>query len=485
MKLPPTIDRYEVIDRLGRGGMGIVYRARDPRLGRTVAVKVLATNDEEFRQRFLQEAQLAATLHHKNIVTVFDYGEQETGPFIVMEYIEGATIADYLLRGTPLPLDRKLELLYDLAIALDYAHNHGIVHRDIKPANLMIDRDGLLKVLDFGVARLSESQLTQVGAMIGTPSYMAPEQIAGEPTDRRTDVFAVGVTAYELLSSQKAFPDQISIRAILLEDPVPLRTLCPNLDPAIDRIVRTAIRKEPSRRYATLALMATDIKRALDRQRSVPDDESTRPVATLARSRRKSDSGALQALERARNAFAEGRYESAISAAAEVLESAPDNAEALDLTRQAFGAFERSRAVTRTSDVVSDGTGGRPPAAATSAPQRRNAMPIAIGVATILLTAAAIAGIRWLKPPTRVDVTSSARQTVSPLPAAPAAGRGETAAPPTSTAASAPRTPVSPAASSMRPWRRSRMFRARTSLSAWQWSGERRCACRHSFPARV
>src|SRR4051812_41888904 len=158
MKLPSTIDRYEGIDRLGRGGMGIVYRARDPRLGRTVAVKVLATDDEQFRQRFLQEARLAATLHHRNIVTVFDYGEQETGPFIVMEYIEGATIADYLQRGTPLSLERKLELLHDLALALDYAHNHGIVHRDIKPANLMIERDGLLKVLDFGVARLSESQ---------------------------------------------------------------------------------------------------------------------------------------------------------------------------------------------------------------------------------------------------------------------------------------------------------------------------------------
>ena len=423
MKLPPNIDRYEVIDRLGRGGMGIVYRARDPRLGRTVAIKVLATDDEEFRKRFLQEAQLAATLHHRNIVTVFDYGEQDTGPFIVMEYIEGATIADHLQRGTPLSLDRKLELLHDLAIAIDYAHNHGIVHRDIKPANLMIDRDGLLKVLDFGVARLSESQLTQVGAMIGTPSYMAPEQIEGRPADRRTDVFAVGVTAYELLSSQKAFPDQTSVlKAILLEDPVPLRTVCPGLDPNIERIVKTAIRKDPTRRYSTLALMATDIKRALDRHRSVPDEESTRPVATMARTRARSGSDIPQAMERARRAFAQGRYESAIAAAAEVLESEPNNPEALDLTRLALGAFERSRATAHRppDEAVTGVTGGQRPAVPSSSP-RRNAVPIAVGVAAILilLTAAALLGMRWLKSTRKTDGGVTGQTVVQPLPPQP------------------------------------------------------------------
>jgi len=313
--VPKTIDRYEVLDRLGRGGMGLVYRARDPRLGRTVAIKVLLNDDEEFRRRFLQEAQLAATLHHRNIVTVFDYGEQESGPFIVMEYIEGATLADYLQSGSALALDRKLELLLDLSTAIDYAHNHGIVHRDIKPANLMIDKDGTLKILDFGVARVSESQMTQIGAMIGTPSYMSPEQIEGKPTDRRTDVFAVGVTAYELLSAQKAFPDPSSaIRAVLLEEPAPLRSVCPDLDPDIDRIVTTAIRKDPSRRYASLAIMAADLKRALERQRSLrgqvrPDDEMTRQVPTMARTIRRppAESAVDRALERARSAFVKGR----------------------------------------------------------------------------------------------------------------------------------------------------------------------------------
>ena len=207
MTTPGAIDRYEVIDRLGRGGMGIVYRARDPRLGRTVAIKVLALDDDErFRLRFLQEAQLAATLQHRNIVTVFDYGEHDSRPFIVMEYIEGATVADHIERRSPLSLGRKLDLLHDLATAIDYAHNHRIVHRDIKPANLMIDREGVLKILDFGVARVSESQLTQVGMMIGTPSYMAPEQIEGRPADRRTDVFAVGVTAYNCCRRERHFP---------------------------------------------------------------------------------------------------------------------------------------------------------------------------------------------------------------------------------------------------------------------------------------
>jgi uncharacterized protein len=273
---------------------------------------------------------------------------------------------------------------------------------------------------------------------------MAPEQIEGQPTDRRTDVFAVGVTAYELLSSQKAFPDQTSIRAILLEEPTPLRTLCPGLDPAIDRIVKTAIRKEPSRRYATLAVMATDLKRALDRHRSTPDEESTRPIATMARSRPHAVRNVPHALERARKAFDERRFESAIAAAAEVLESEPDNAEALDLTRQAFGAFERSRASTRTSDAMTGRTGAPPAPAVPSTSRRRDAIPIVIAAATILVIAAAFFGIRLLKSPPKVDGNVAVRQSVR-TPATPA-DRGETKPVPTSTAASSPRTPDSAAA---------------------------------------
>src|SRR5262249_33664660 len=177
--------------------MSIVYRCRDPRIGRTVAVKVLTVAEDE---RFLQEARAVGSLRHENIVTIFDYGDFEDRPFIVMEYIEGATMAELLERRTPIPLARKLKLLVDLAGALDYAHSFGIVHRDIKPANLMIDAHGMLKILDFGIARMLESPMTRAGDIIGTPNYMSPEQLDGRPVDRRTDVFAVGLTMYELLS---------------------------------------------------------------------------------------------------------------------------------------------------------------------------------------------------------------------------------------------------------------------------------------------
>ena len=245
--------------------MGVVYRARDPQIGRPVAIKLLHVNDEGVRERFLQEAQSAGNLTHRNIVTIYDFGEHDGQPFIVMEFVEGVTLAERIPANPDWPLTSRLELLEELAAGLDYAHNKGIVHRDVKPANLMIDRDGVLKILDFGIARVSNSGLTQMGALMGTPYYMSPEQIAGRPVDRRSDIFAVGLVMYEMLAGTKAFtgdsPHTVMSR-ILYEAPPPLDELCPDLDADVVGIVSHAIEKDAQRRYQSLAEMASAIKKA-------------------------------------------------------------------------------------------------------------------------------------------------------------------------------------------------------------------------------
>ena len=228
--LPRTIGRYEVEQRLGHGGMGVVYRCRDPRLGRTVALKLLRLDDEdrrdeELRERFRREARAAGSLEHPNIVTIFDVGEDDGLPFIVMELIEGVTLAQQIRSVPPLTLERKLQVIEDLAAALDYAHKQDIVHRDIKPANLMLTRGGVLKILDFGIARMGGSSHTQLGVMMGSPNYMSPEQAAGQLADARSDIFSVGLVFYELLSNRRAFAADsanAAIIAIMSRTPEPL-----------------------------------------------------------------------------------------------------------------------------------------------------------------------------------------------------------------------------------------------------------------------
>jgi serine/threonine-protein kinase len=259
---PTRIGRYHVVERLGRGAMGTVYRAHDPQIGRTVAIKVLHVDDDELRRRFRREVQSAGTLKHPNIVTVHDYGEEGGQPFIVMEYVEGRTLADLLRVGHQFSLSEKLHLARQLCSALDYAHDQGVIHRDIKPANLMIGRDGNLRVVDFGIARMGDGDLTRTGTLIGTLKYMSPEQIDGAELDRRTDIFSVGAVLYELLSSHQAFqgdsPSRV-MRAILHEEPPALTGLCPDIDSELVRVVDTAMRKDRSQRYTTLRQVDNDL----------------------------------------------------------------------------------------------------------------------------------------------------------------------------------------------------------------------------------
>ncbi|MEK6629557.1 MAG: protein kinase [Acidobacteriota bacterium] len=259
------IGRYQVVRRLGSGGMGSVYLARDPELDRAVAIKLVKddlTDDPELRERFSREARSAARLRHPNIITIFDIGEHEGRPFIAMEYLPGESLADIIRRQPAIELSRVLRWMENLSRGLAHAHRAGIVHRDIKPANLMVDPDGVLKIVDFGIARLGDSSLTRDGMLVGTANYMAPEQLLGSGADRRCDIFAVGAVFYELLTARKAFPGTIAdglFNRICHEPPEPLAKLCPDLDPEVQRIVAMALEKDPARRYQDLDTVAHDI----------------------------------------------------------------------------------------------------------------------------------------------------------------------------------------------------------------------------------
>ncbi len=271
---------YEVLSPLGAGGMGEVYKARDTRLDRTVAVKVLPSHlssSEEVRQRFEREAKTISSLSHPHICALYDVGNQDGVEYLVMEYLEGETLADRLLKG-PLPAEQTLRFGIEIADALDKAHRQGVVHRDLKPGNVMLTKTGV-KLLDFGLAKMVEpvspqsgltalptmahaQNLTQEGTILGTFQYMAPEQLEGKEADARTDIFAFGAVLYEMATGRKAFAgtSQASlISAIMKEEPAPIATLQPMTPPALERVVRTCLAKDPEDRWQS----AHDIKSEL------------------------------------------------------------------------------------------------------------------------------------------------------------------------------------------------------------------------------
>jgi beta-lactam-binding protein with PASTA domain/tRNA A-37 threonylcarbamoyl transferase component Bud32 len=268
--------RYELDGVVGRGGMAEVYRARDLRLDRIVAVKTLREDlarDQTFQARFRREAQSAASLNHPSIVAVYDTGEDNTGmshvPFIVMEFVEGRTIRDLLRDDRRLLPDRALEITDGVLRALDYSHRAGIVHRDIKPGNVMLNRQGEIKVMDFGIARAvadTQATMTQTAQVIGTAQYLSPEQARGERVDARSDLYSVGCLLYELLTGRPPFtgdsPVAIAYQHVR-EAPIPPSRVDPELPDWADPIVLRAMEKDPDDRYQSAADMRSDIQRAL------------------------------------------------------------------------------------------------------------------------------------------------------------------------------------------------------------------------------
>ncbi len=269
LSLGTSLGPYEIESPLGAGGMGEVYKARDTRLDRTVAIKVLPEHvaaDPDLKQRFEREAKTVAALSHPHICPVFDVGNQDGIDFLVMEYLDGQTLAQRLEKGA-LPLDQALQIAIEIADALDKAHRQGIVHRDLKPGNIMLTKSGA-KLLDFGLAKLRKpgsvtvtgvsvtrtesAPLTGKGAILGTLQYMAPEQLEGREPDTRSDIFAFGTVVYEMVTGTKAFSgsSQASlIGAILKDDPQPMTALQPVSPPTLDRVVRKCLAKVPDRRW--------------------------------------------------------------------------------------------------------------------------------------------------------------------------------------------------------------------------------------------
>ena len=256
-----TLGRFEILREIGKGAMGVVYLAHDPKIQRKIAIKMVsippgvsAEEARESRHRFVREAQAAGKLTHPNIITIYDVVEEQDHSYIAMEYIEGETLETYTKPSSLLPLNRVLPILAQACAALDYAHRNQVIHRDIKPANLMLMKGDLLKITDFGLAKSPQANLTQAGVLIGTPNYMSPEQISGRTMDGRSDFFSLGVVLYELLTGERPFAgDTIStiIYRILYEEPRPPRILNAKLPPAFDHIIQRALAKDPSARYQT------------------------------------------------------------------------------------------------------------------------------------------------------------------------------------------------------------------------------------------
>ena len=261
-----NIGKYKISGELGRGAMGIVYRGEDPYIGRTVAIKTIRfdtlTNPDEqehAQKRFLREARSAGNLSHPNIVTIYEVGVDEGLTYIAMEYIDGRSLEDMLASGRPFSLDEVNRILPEIADALDYAHRKGIVHRDIKPGNILIDSEGKPHIVDFGIARISTSTMTQTSMVMGTPYYMPPEQIAGKKVDHRADLFSLGAVLYELLTLQKPFPgDNITtvIYKIVNEFPISARSYSAHLPEGVDHVILRALEKDPDLRFSTCREMA-------------------------------------------------------------------------------------------------------------------------------------------------------------------------------------------------------------------------------------
>src|SRR5471032_627560 len=271
--LGKTISHYEVVEKLGAGGMGDIYKALDPRLNRSVAIKVLSTansGDPERRRRFIQEAQAASGLNHPNIITIYDIVSQEDTEFMVMEFVAGRTLADLIPAGG-LGAAKTLQYGVQIADALRAAHAAGIVHRDLKPGNIMVTGTGLVKILDFGLAKITFAEsltdatrtlggapLTVEGSIIGTVSYMSPEQAQGKRVDARSDIFSFGVVLYEMLTGVKAFSADSTVStltAILRDDPRPIGQIVPGVPPELEQIISRALRKDPAERWQRMAYM--------------------------------------------------------------------------------------------------------------------------------------------------------------------------------------------------------------------------------------
>jgi serine/threonine-protein kinase len=315
---PEKIGRYQILERVGKGGMGVLYRGIDPVLDREVAIKVMlvdfSDDTEQMRPRFYREAQAAARLQHSNIVTIFEFAEDNNTPYIVMEFLRGGGLDARMASPLPLTLDDKLNIIAQLCSALNYAHAQGVVHRDIKPANLFLLPDGTVKLLDFGVAKLTSSTLTKQGDVIGSVSYMSPEQLSGSDSiDGRSDIFSAGVVLYEMLTGRKPFKGDSptgTIVQILREEPPPVDEIVAGIPPQLSAVVRKALAKDVADRYASASEFGRDLQ-LIRRSLQTLQDSSSLDETRFA------SQAELAALQQQLNKDASAKVQTSVSTAAQ------------------------------------------------------------------------------------------------------------------------------------------------------------------------
>jgi tRNA A-37 threonylcarbamoyl transferase component Bud32 len=326
---PSRIGKYEILAELGRGAMGTVYKARDPRLDRLVAVKMMSEElliEEEMRGRFQREAKSAANLQHPNIVTIFDFGELEGegSPYIVMELLEGTSLARLIEEKKPERLEDKIDVVTQICRGLDYAHKRGVIHRDVKPGNIQVLPSGIAKILDFGIALGEGSTIkTKTGLVMGTPNYMAPEQISSEVVDHRADMWAVGVILYELLSGERPFTAATIpglVYQIVHSPPPPLDERKLGLPPKMVQVVERVLQKNPNNRFRDLAHLG----RSLEKVMGAP--ALTAEMSPEARSR-----GYTTNLDLARSLLSQGQPQRALEAARRAQALEPSHRSVVDL----------------------------------------------------------------------------------------------------------------------------------------------------------
>lgn len=272
-----TLGQYRIVERIGRGGMASVYKAYQPSLGRYVAIKVLPpyyAHEPDFAERFTREARAVARLDHPHILPIYDFGQEGEFSFIVIKYVAAGTLKDML--GQPMPLVQAVEIIGQIASALDHAHGQGVIHRDVKPSNVLMDRGQRAQLMDFGLAKMVEGsvQITASGVGVGTPAYMAPEQGQGKTVGRRTDVYSLGIVFYEMLTGQVPFDAETPMAVVLkhITEPLPMpRAVNPAIPEPVERVILKALAKDSDDRYATAGEMVTALRRAMEEAETRPD----------------------------------------------------------------------------------------------------------------------------------------------------------------------------------------------------------------------
>lgn len=271
---PSTLGRYKVLKELGRGSMGVVYLGKDPTIQRFVAIKTMRLDEsddrdklQEVKARFFREAESTGRLSHPNIVTIYDAGEEDDLGYIAMEMLQGTTLKQWSRKPNLLPLEKVIPILATVAEAMDYAHQQGVVHRDIKPANIMLTTDEVVKIMDFGIAKMATSSKTQTNIVLGTPTYMSPEQIAGKKVDGRSDIFSLAVVMFELLTGRPPFTaDNVSalLFAITHTPHLSVKAVRPDLPPNIKNVLDRALHKDPVHRYRRAGEFAMELRSCLE-----------------------------------------------------------------------------------------------------------------------------------------------------------------------------------------------------------------------------